>query len=91
VNRNRIKANALTSAANIAYYGGTIGAGLGLYELMNNPGAIGIAVVLVFTLIVEGLLSTLLPELLDRPMARLTAAAAATTTSSVPTAKGDQR
>ncbi|MFD9249487.1 hypothetical protein [Streptomyces bottropensis] len=91
MNKPRIKANALKSAANIAYYGGTLGAGIGMYELINDPSAIAIAVVIAFTLLVEGLLSTLLTELLDRPLARLTTAAAAATTSSVPTAKGDQR
>jgi phosphate/sulfate permease len=84
-----MKANALKSAANIAYYGGTLGAGVGMYQLMNNPAPISIVVVLVFTLTVEGLLSTLLTEALDRPIARLQAAAASATTPT--TAKGDHR
>ena len=79
MNKPRMKANALKSAANIAYYGGTLGAGVGMYELMNNPSPLGIVVVLVFTLTVEGLLSTMLTELLDQPVARLTAAVPATT------------
>jgi hypothetical protein len=81
-----MKANALKSAANIAYYGGTLGAGVGMYQLMHNPSPIGIVVVLVFTLTVEGLISTLLTEALDRPIDRLKTAAAATST-----AKGDHR
>ncbi|WP_045562755.1 hypothetical protein [Streptomyces sp. FxanaA7] len=86
MNKPRIKANAIKSAANIAYYGGTLGAGVGMYELMNQPTAVGIVVVLVFTLTVEGLLSTMLTELLDRPVTRLQTAAAATNTQ-----KGDHR
>jgi hypothetical protein len=83
-----MKANALKSAANIAYYGGTLGAGVGMYQLMNQPSPIGIVVVLVFTLTVEGLLSTLLTELLDKPGTRQAATAVP---APVTTAKGDQR
>jgi hypothetical protein len=86
VNKPRIKANAIKTAANIAYYGGTLGAGVGMYQLMNQPTPIGIVIVLVFTLTVEGLISTMLTELLDQPIARLQTAAAQTGTE-----KGDHR
>ncbi|MFE0207014.1 hypothetical protein [Streptomyces sp. NPDC058985] len=60
--RTRIKTNAIKTLANITYYGGTLGAGVGLYELLGQPTALGIVVVLVFTLTVEGILSTLIGE-----------------------------
>jgi hypothetical protein len=65
VNKARIKTNAAKTAANVTYYGGTLGAGVGFYELMNQPSALGIVIVLVFTLTVEGILRTLIDEALD--------------------------
>ncbi|MGP3737933.1 hypothetical protein ACTWJ9_33660 (plasmid) [Streptomyces sp. GDS52] len=65
MNKQRIKTNAINTTANITYYGGTLGAGIGLYELMNQPSALGIVAVLVFTLTVEGILRTLIDEALD--------------------------
>lgn len=63
--RDRIKANTVTTAASVIYHGGTIGAGIGFYTLLDNHSPIAIAVLVVFVLIVEGLLRTLLDELLD--------------------------
>ncbi|WP_086733408.1 hypothetical protein [Streptomyces glaucescens] len=65
MNKQRIKTNTIRTTANIAYYGGTLGAGVAFYELLNQPSAFGIVAVLVFTLTVEGLLSTLIDEILD--------------------------
>ena len=65
MNKQRIKTNAIKTAANTTYYGGTLGAGIGLYELLNQPSALGIVIVLVFTLTVEGILRTLIDEALD--------------------------
>jgi hypothetical protein len=65
MNKQRIRRNVVTTAANVTYYGGTIGAGLGFHHLFNNPGALGIAVVIVVVLTVEGLLRTFLEELLN--------------------------
>jgi hypothetical protein len=65
VNKQRIKHNAATTAANIAYYGGTISAGLGFYHLLDNRNPLAITALVVFVLTVEGLLRTLLDELLN--------------------------
>ncbi len=65
MNKQRIKTNAVTTAANITYYGGTIGAGLGFYNLLDDRGSVAIAVLIVFVLTVDGVLRTLLDELLS--------------------------
>jgi hypothetical protein len=65
MNKQRIKTNAVTAAANITYYGGTIGAGLAFHHLLNDSGALAIATLVVFVLTVEGLLRTLLDEVLN--------------------------
>ncbi|MEU8469569.1 hypothetical protein AB0F30_16875 [Streptomyces sp. NPDC029006] len=70
MNKTRLKTNAINTASNIAYYGGTLGAGAGFYQLLNKPSALGIVTVLVFTLTVEGLIRTLLDEVVDAVIRR---------------------
>ncbi|CQR59276.1 hypothetical protein [Streptomyces leeuwenhoekii] len=65
MNKQRIKTNTIKTAASVTYYGGTLGAGVAFYELMNQPSALGIVTVLVVTLTVEGILRTLIDEILD--------------------------
>jgi len=65
MDKQRIRRNTVTTAANVTYYGGTIGAGLGFHHLLNNHSALGLTVVIVVVLTVEGLLRTLLDELLN--------------------------
>ena len=65
MDKNRIKTNLIKTAANITYYGGTIGAGIGFYELLNDHSALAIAVLIVFVFTVEGILRTVLDEVLD--------------------------
>jgi len=65
VNKATIKTNLTTTAANVTYYGGTIGAGIGFYHLLDDRNPIAIAVLITFVLTVEGLLRTLLDELLN--------------------------
>ncbi|MEW2402153.1 hypothetical protein [Streptomyces sp. NPDC046862] len=84
MNKPRIKANAIKTAANALYYGGTLSAGLGFYNLLDDRNPVSIAVLLVFTIVVEGLLRTLLTELTDGPLTRLQPA---TTDASATTAK----
>jgi hypothetical protein len=76
VNKQRIKTNATAIAANITYYGGTIGAGLAFKQLLNDTSALAVATLIVFVLTVEGLLRTLLDEAFDTPRAKDTQATA---------------
>ncbi|MFD5848380.1 hypothetical protein [Streptomyces chartreusis] len=64
MNKQRIKTNLIGTAANVTYYGGTIGAGVGFYSLLNDRNPAAIAVLVVFVLTVEGVLRTLLDEVL---------------------------
>ncbi|MFJ4473252.1 hypothetical protein ACIP2X_37960 [Streptomyces sp. NPDC089424] len=65
MNKTRIKTNTAQTAANITYYGGTLGAGVGLYNLLNKPDALGFVFVLIVVLTVEGILRTWIDEALD--------------------------
>jgi hypothetical protein len=65
VNKQTIRTAAAHTFANITYYGGTIGAGITLYDLMNKPSNLGFIVVLAFTFVVEGVLRTLIDAFLD--------------------------
>lgn len=83
MNKTRIKTNAINTVSNITYYGGTLGAGVGFYELLNKPSALGIVTVLVVTLTVEGLIRTLLDEVLDAFTRHQDTAPATTATTTV--------
>ena len=78
MNKQRIKTNLIKTAANVTYYGGTIGAGLAFYNLLNNHSPIAIAALVVFIVTVEGLLRILLDEVLDATTQKDSGATAAT-------------
>ncbi|MFF9003639.1 hypothetical protein ACF1GW_38740 [Streptomyces achromogenes] len=65
MNKQRIKTNAINTATNVIYYGGTLGTGVTFYQLLDQPDPLGIVIMLVLTLVVEGILRTLLAEFHD--------------------------
>ncbi|MCX4571619.1 hypothetical protein OOK48_35455 [Streptomyces viridodiastaticus] len=65
MNKQTVRTRAAHTLANITYYGGTIGAGITLYDLMNKPSTLGFIVVLAFAFVVEGVLRTLTDAFLD--------------------------
>ncbi|MEW2187785.1 hypothetical protein AB0900_31340 [Streptomyces cellulosae] len=65
MNKQTLRTTATHTLANITYYGGTIGAGIAFYNLMNKPSNLGFIAVIVVILTVEGILRTLVNEFLD--------------------------
>lgn len=62
VDKQRIKTNATITMSGIAYYGGTIGSGVWFMKASDTSNPLTVAVLVVFVLLVEGILRTLLDE-----------------------------